>query len=472
MNKKILAAAVAGALAVPGLALAQSSVTISGFIKADVVDVNNHGGTATVPASGRTGPHERLVFEDGGPSRIRFTMREDLGGGLYGLGQIELRHTITGNGLIGGTGLGSTSGNQWVGLESTTMGTLRLGSIDTHYIISQDRGGLYGPIDSALTLIGYMAGAAGGGNLGNLITLSGTAGAGGAASAVQRKPGDPLAVAGNTIGVAATASNTNDTQTGVPGSGTRTRAMIRWDSPNWNGFTLGVGYGFQGSGQATATSMIQSNNGGATTNGVGVGTPYAGTTRAGRNIWFSPSFTAGNWGVTWSHMDDKTDFGGTAAAVAYDKVGDRFSAFYTFSGTGFTVGFDADKSKAKVAITGTQVSERTVWQIPVRWESGPHYVTAGYSRAGDDKIIGSGTGAKEWAVTYAYLFSKRTSVGVGYSVLKNDQFAAYGLGNEIQAGNCGAGGGNNCGNGYNAGNSGAYVGETARVIGVSVRHLF
>src|SRR6185369_10705978 len=139
MNKKLMAVAVAGALAAPGLAMAQSTVTISGFIKADVGQINI-GNANAVRAGLNT---STLAFEDGGPSRVRFTMREDLGGGLYGLGQLELRPTISGrstNGVVN-MGFGSTAGNQWVGLESTSLGTIRLGAIDQYYL----EGGGYAP---------------------------------------------------------------------------------------------------------------------------------------------------------------------------------------------------------------------------------------------------------------------------------------------------------------------------------------
>ena len=39
MNKKLLVVAVAGALAAPGVALAQSSVTISGIFKASLENI-------------------------------------------------------------------------------------------------------------------------------------------------------------------------------------------------------------------------------------------------------------------------------------------------------------------------------------------------------------------------------------------------------------------------------------------------
>ena len=53
MNKKIAAVAVAGLFAAPSVALAQSSVTISGFLKAGFENLKI-GNYTTIGAGGRT----------------------------------------------------------------------------------------------------------------------------------------------------------------------------------------------------------------------------------------------------------------------------------------------------------------------------------------------------------------------------------------------------------------------------------
>ena len=52
MNKKLMAVAVAGALAAPGLALAQASVTISGFVKVAVGQQSNSGAATAAGVCG------------------------------------------------------------------------------------------------------------------------------------------------------------------------------------------------------------------------------------------------------------------------------------------------------------------------------------------------------------------------------------------------------------------------------------
>ena len=85
MNKKLLAVAVAGALAAPGVALAQaSSVTISGFFKVGWENLNYSNAVAT-----RLNTSQYRVVDNS--SRIIFTSVEDLGNGLSAVGQLDVR---------------------------------------------------------------------------------------------------------------------------------------------------------------------------------------------------------------------------------------------------------------------------------------------------------------------------------------------------------------------------------------------
>lgn len=117
MQKKLLAVAVAGALAIPGVALAQSSVTISGFFKGGLESVK-FSSTAKNPNSSTS------VVDDS--SRIIFNVREDLGGGLSAIGQYDMRMSIDMGALAG-------TGNNHVGLQSKQWGRLTFGRQDLHY---------------------------------------------------------------------------------------------------------------------------------------------------------------------------------------------------------------------------------------------------------------------------------------------------------------------------------------------------
>lgn len=126
MNKKLLAVAVAGALAAPGVALAQSSVTISGFIKMSLENIR----IGNRVAAGLNNSEGRLVDDS---SRIVFNVVEDLGGGLRAIAQVDWRiapDTGADGASIAG---GGPQGNNHVGLQSKQWGRIFFGRQDLHY---------------------------------------------------------------------------------------------------------------------------------------------------------------------------------------------------------------------------------------------------------------------------------------------------------------------------------------------------
>lgn len=118
MNKKLLAVAVAGALAAPGAAMAQ--VTISGIFK---VGIDMYSKDRVAPSANNDS--EMRITDNS--SRIIIGVSEDLGGGLSAIGQWDLRAPMDSASSL------SNSGNTWVGLRSTSWGTATLGRHDLHY---------------------------------------------------------------------------------------------------------------------------------------------------------------------------------------------------------------------------------------------------------------------------------------------------------------------------------------------------
>jgi predicted porin len=118
MNKKLVAVAVAGLFAAPVAALAQSSVTISGFLKGGIESNKLGNPGATTPSSSVS------VVDDS--SRIIFNVVEDLGGGLQAIGQLDMRMSLDQGALAG-------VGNNHVGLRSKSWGRLFFGRQDLHY---------------------------------------------------------------------------------------------------------------------------------------------------------------------------------------------------------------------------------------------------------------------------------------------------------------------------------------------------
>jgi|CXWL01.1.fsa_nt_gi predicted porin len=177
MNKKLLAVAVAGVLAAPVAAFAQSSVTISGFLKGGFESLS-YGQTAKANSS-QTG-----VVDDS--SRIIFNVREDLGGGLAAIGQVDVRIGLD-------TGAIAANGNNHVGLVSKNWGRIFIGRQDLHYFNRE----------SELTVRGSL----------RADSISLLSFAGGGATSIA--------------------------------SASRTPNVVHYTTPNWNGFTVIGAYSSQ-----------------------------------------------------------------------------------------------------------------------------------------------------------------------------------------------------------------------------------
>ncbi|MDX1374844.1 MAG: porin [Burkholderiales bacterium] len=366
MHKKLLAVAVAGALALPGAALAASSVTITGFFKVSY---------AWIKISGKPNEDSQDRVQDES-SRIYFRVVEDLGGGLQAIGQVDWRVAID-------SAVDAASGANWVGLRSKSWGELTMGRHDLHYIYTEDQ--LYslgGSLKATNT---------------SIIAFSGTGVA-------------PVAIA------------------------SRTPNTVRWFSPNWNGFTVVAAY---------------------STNPYGTSEAELGSTASGGEAWhIAPQYNAKNWGVGLSWYDAESDgtttqIGGfVPVVVAAQAQGEswRFNGHYQWGN--LRVGFVWDNSewkakdtasKAALAAAGlsSKVGDRDAWSIPIRYTWGKHAVFGHYSEADDDDgsvkdflraTTGrNDTGAKMYAIGYAYSFSKRTTIAATYAKIKNDNNASYNL---------------------------------------------
>lgn len=121
MNKKLIALAVAAAIA-PVAAMADSgNVSIYGILDASI-DITDNGDTATAQGI-------RTHKVSSNSSRLGFKGNEDLGNGLAAVWQIET--ALNADGGSAATTLGSR--NTFVGLSSKTAGTVILGRHDTPY---------------------------------------------------------------------------------------------------------------------------------------------------------------------------------------------------------------------------------------------------------------------------------------------------------------------------------------------------
>jgi predicted porin len=365
MNKKLLAVAVASVLAAPATALAQ--VTINGIFKVGIEQIKIAN---PAPTRGQTSQ----MRVDDNSSRIIFGVTEDLGGGMAAIAQADMRFQPDGGGGP------AASGNTWVGLRSSNMGSITLGRHDLHYgkqpdDIASKAGALHA---TAVSLMDH------------------------AAAGVL-----PVAIT------------------------SRTANAMRWDSPNWGGFTLTAAY---------STAPFGSE-----------GDMTPGATFKGSATNLNPAFTASNWQVGASVWNAKSEGGSVAAlsaaqvtaffgtagtpapvtpgnitvnALEYEEEANVLYGYYRLGGWKF--GFAVNNSEVKLG--GLTLSERQAWTVPVSYTTGAHNFYAHYTKADDDKspfAAGFVTGAKMFAVAYVYDLSKRTSVGVTYAKIDNSADAAY-----------------------------------------------
>lgn len=367
MNKKLLAVAVAGALAAPGFALAQSSVTISGIFKISLDNIRIGS-----PGAARLGQNtsETRVADDS--SRIIFNVTEDLGGGLAAIAQMDVRFQPDTGGI-------AANGNTFVGLRSKSMGTLTMGRNDLHYFGRESnltvRGSLKG---DSISILSYMqdgtaiAGATRTNNVVRYVTPNF-----GGFSAVIAYSANPLGSEtdlGNSTTVVAAAAGVTQTQR----KGNAWNIAPVYEAKNW---TLGWSHW-----------ESKPDSGGATIGG-------AGSTADQKADRFFGSYRMGGFHI----------------GLAWDKS--RMIAS--------TNGPIIAEVRPTTVTSGTTLGNRTAWSLPIEYKWGSHGIYGHYTKANDDKATTTQDGGRMVALSYAYDLSKRTSVALTYGKITNDTGAQY-----------------------------------------------
>jgi len=414
MNKKLMALAVAGALAVPAAAMAQ--VTISGGFRMGVqqhsiTNANVGNATAaTAPAAGtlgvtqatRTGLNTSETRVVDNVSQIIFSATEDLGGGLKAIGRYEWRPTLDGAGASGGAAPNGTGcASNWVGLESSTMGSVRLGCVNTY-------GG---------------AGGTGGAYTGdNFLAFMGNVGL------MQQGYSAVPAATGATAYAAGQLRNFGQGRQGN---------SVTWNSPNWSGFSLDAVWSSQNAGN---DSYLAS----------------ASAARKGQAYLIGPKYASGPFSAQYIYFVNNED--GATAALARNWKSNKFWATYNFS-NGLSLTGAYAQVVLKNDIGNVKISDANKWMISGQYLTGAYRFTADYTRSGNDKIMGSGTGARQVAFGAGYAFSKRTDVGLSYTRVTNDTLAAFG---PQDTGMQSLGGNNDLGQ----------AGEAYSIWGLNVHHKF
>lgn len=426
MQKKLIAVAVAGVLAAP-LALAQSNVTISGTLNAGFENISASGGTLTsVPATqvGSLTSRTRIVDNS---SELRFTVTEDLGGGLSAFGTIGAAVDPGNTNVVATTGSGSLgSRNTGVGLRSGKWGEIMFGNWDLQW---HTIGGIDGM---------WVKGAAAGNSSAVLLTQG---------------------------------------RAGKQGSqGGRFGNQIRYVSPTWNGFNVTAQY---------ARHVEAVNATGGPNNINDRDTTWAINPTYNNGPWMAMYAYMARNNVALTAATSALH--GAAGGGVQDQRGHRAGLAYTFA-MGLKIGIIWDSLKiheqtnvadAGTAVTGSGSAKRTGWAIPVSYTTGAHGFGVTYARVGSLSTSGSNaasaaafnaadnnTGAHYWNLAYQYSLSKRTNLWVNYSRITNSSGAAYDFAANAGIGMAGANA--LSGGATRTGNEGA----DPRTFGVGIRHAF
>jgi predicted porin len=302
MQKKLLALAVAGVLAAPAVAMAQSAVTISGVFKTslDNISIGN-------PAAARTGLNTSETRVTDNSSRIIFGITEDIGGGMSGIAQVDMR-------LNTDTGTLNAGGNTWVGLRGNSWGTVTLGRHDLHY---------------------------------------------------GKQPDDIAVKAGALQAASVSLMDFVSNGTTAIAGATRTNNVLRYDSPNWSGFAFTAAYSSNPTTQeADLTSGARKGNAynlnpTYTANNFGVGWSYwnqkadaAGAGSDQKSNVFYGYWTGGGFKVGAALNNSKVE-NGTTGAVQFDRRAWTIPVSWT-SGSHNVYAHYTKANKDKVAGDGTE----------------------------------------------------------------------------------------------------------------------
>jgi predicted porin len=385
MQKKLLTMAVAGALAAPGVALAQSSVEVYGFLFASFSKFKYSDGTGGVPSVSKwdVGSHASNVGVRG---------RESVGAGLTAWFQVETNAALERSNNIAHTS-NFASRNTALGVQGG-WGNVFMGQWTTPWA---DLDALWG--------IGTVGG------WGPVTAIIGRRETTGAA------PNPNCATAGSGLGGLVQPAQTQGVVVGtqvcdsVEGNGgvghsfwRRISNSVHYQSPVFGGFQIKAAY--------------QTNQDKATTGVV-----------ADPSMWSASAQWAGMGGRlrVGAAIDRHKDF----TTIGQTDSGWRVTGGWNF---GFAdLGLAYEEMTYKTTLSDCDAKQ---WGAGLAIPIGQGAIRASYAQADDIKgsFVGAGScgaaagadnGAKQWNIGYDHRFSKRTTIGVGYAIIKNDTAAVF-----------------------------------------------
>jgi len=376
MNKKLMAVAVAGALAAPAVAMAQSTVQMYGSIYMEYA-FTNPGSTA----AGAKPAGVDILQAPG--SNIGFKGEEKLGGGMSAWFQCESSADIRGT-----NGDGFCTRNSAIGMKGG-FGNFFIGIWDTPFkrtignVGGRDTG-IYGTADL-------------------LVSNSTSVDDGASAGVFKRRQRNSINYDSPMFGgfqfMAATTSTNSSSSVADADAASKPRVWSLAGAYKSGPLEVSLGYELH---QDFYNNRVAAAGGTVST----AGAPVAGTV-------------------------------GSAATFSGDETGYHISAAYTL-GNGLKLGFTYVDMEADTGVGLT--AKNKAYQLGAEWKiSGPHSVHFGYTDADSSKgtlgaamggrptVAVAENGAQLWQVRYLYDFSKRTVGSIGYVNLKNDVSGTYDL---------------------------------------------
>jgi predicted porin len=400
MQKKLLTMAVAGALAAPCIALAQSSVEVYGTINMAFGKFKYSEGTApNTPSVSKWDVAQ-------GASNYGLRGRESIGGGLTAWFQIEQNApmersndiAITPASRNSAVGIQGGFGNIFIGQWTTPWADLdALWGIGTV--------GFWGPVTSIIgrrettgttpnpnCINGHDSGTPGQGG----VTCNAIEAAGGVGHPFWRRASQSLVYQSPVFSgvqikaLYQTNESKSTTTTGVGAAASPGGVPVVVDPSLWSSSVQWAGMG----GRARIGAAYDRHK----------DFTFAGKTDTGYSVKGGWNFGVVDVGLAYERMTYKTDTSdcrakqyGVALAVPVGQGSIR-----------------ASYSKAK-AIEGTYTGAQTT----------PSNIGGSCGAVPTAAAPSNDNGAKQYNIGYEHRFSKRTNVGVGYAVIKNDPGAAF-----------------------------------------------
>jgi len=383
MNKKLMAAAVAGVFFTPALVFAQTAtVQVYGKASFEYGYANQGNGRPNTD-----------TFQTPGGSSVGFKGQEQLGGGMSAWFQCESSADVRGLNQDG-----FCSRNSAIGMKGG-WGNLFFGRWDTPFkraTLGMVGAGDTGLLGAAFLFSGNSTGTAASGGQGASVSLSRN---------VWKRRESSLAYyespsfSGFQVLGAFSAANA----TAVTDATTNAKPRVASISGIYSNGPLNVALGYE-----------RHDN---------FGSGFTGTGNDDRGWTIGASYNfMGNLLVGAQYIDTKYEMGGNTEAK---KKNWFIGADWNFAGPHHILGAYVDAGNTK----------GNAFTSPAAGGNGP--ITPAFTAAGIANPLG--TGAKLFEILYGYDFSKRTLVKMGYVHLDNDSGASYSLGGLATPGAAAAG---------------------------------